>query len=70
MFDLSAIEDDDVDTVAGIVVKELGRIAEVGDNVVFAGLSFDVLEIDGARIMKLKIKKLPVEQDQEQTIIE
>ena len=70
MFDLSSIEDDDVDTVAGIVVKELGRIAEVGDNVIFAGLSFDVLEIDGARIMKLKIKKLPVEQDQEQTIIE
>lgn len=59
MFELGNIEEEDVDTVAGIVVKELGRIAEVNDVVIYEGLEFTVIEIDGARIMKLKIKKLP-----------
>lgn len=59
MFELNHIEEDDVDTIAGIVVKELGRIAELNDTVVYEGLEFTVLEIDGARITKLKIKKLP-----------
>ncbi|MBQ2870455.1 HlyC/CorC family transporter [bacterium] len=59
MFELGNLEEEDVDTVAGIVVKELGRIAEVNDVVIYEGLEFTVIEIDGARIMKLKIKKLP-----------
>lgn len=58
MFELPDLEEEDVDTVAGIVVKELGRIAELNDTVVYQGLEFTVIEIDGARIMKLKIKKL------------
>ncbi len=65
-FELSHIDEDDVDTIAGIVVKELGRIAEINDTVVFAGLEFTVVEIDGARITKLKIKKLPVEAEQQE----
>jgi len=60
MFELDHIDEDDVDTIAGIVVKELGRIAELNDTVVFSGLEFTVVEIDGARITKLKIKKLPL----------
>lgn len=68
-FELNHIEEDDVDTIAGIVVKELGRIAELNDTVVYEGLQFTVIEIDGARITKLKIKKLPqiVEQTEENT---
>ena len=58
-FELNHIDEDDVDTIAGIVVKELGRIAELNDTVVYEGLEFTVIEIDGARITKLKIKKLP-----------
>lgn len=65
-FELSHIDEDDVDTIAGIVVKELGRIAEINDTVVFAGLEFTVVEIDGARITKLKIKKLPVEVEHQE----
>ncbi len=61
-FDLkeSQFEEDDVDTIAGLVVKLLGRIAEVGDNVSYNGLTFTVKEIDGARITKLQIYKEPV----------
>lgn len=67
MFDIGRIEEEDVETVAGIVVKELGRIAELKDKVVYKGLEFTVIEIDGARILKLKINKLAQEpQDAEE----
>ena len=58
-FDLkeSLFEEDDVDTIAGLVVKLLGRIAQVGDTVSFNGLTFTVKEVDGARITKLQIYK-------------
>ena len=48
-------EEDDVETIAGLVVKLLGRIAVVGDTVSFNGLTFTVKEVDGARITKLEI---------------
>ena len=58
-FDLneSLFEEDDVETIGGLVVKILGRIADVSDAVTFNGLTFTVLEVDGARITKLQIIK-------------
>jgi CBS domain containing-hemolysin-like protein len=53
----SNFEEDDVETIAGLVVKILGRIAEINDSVSFNGLTFTVTEMDGARITKLKICK-------------
>mgnify|MGYP004559119003 FL=1 len=66
-FDLkeSLFEEDDVDTIAGLVVKLLGRIAQVGDTVSFNGLTFTVKEVDGARITKLQIYKEHVEESEE-----
>lgn len=52
-------EEDDVDTIAGLVVKLLGRIAEIGDSVSYKCLSFTVKEVDGARITQLEIVKEP-----------
>ena len=49
------IDDEDVDTIGGLVVKELGRLAQVNDKVVIHDLKFIVKEIDGARITKLII---------------
>ena len=57
-------EEDDVDTIAGLVVKLLGRIAVVGDSVSFKGLTFTVEEIDGARITSLKIVKEPTDTEE------
>ena len=51
------IIDEDVDTIGGLVVKVLGRIAEVGDIVEIQNLELNVKEIDGARITKLIITK-------------
>ena len=53
-------EEDDVDTIAGLVVKHLGRIADVNDSVSINGFKFTVVEVDGARITKLEIYKEPV----------
>ena len=51
------MEDEDVDTIAGLVVKELGRIAQLDDIVKYNGFTFTVKEVDGARITKLLIVK-------------
>lgn len=55
------IDDEDIDTIGGLVVKLLGRIAEVNDTVTFENLTFTVKEVDGARIVKVDI----VQQAQE-----
>ena len=51
--------DEEVD-FTGLVVKLLGRIADVNDTVTFNGIKFTVVEIDGARITKLELYKEPV----------
>ena len=51
------LEVEDVDTVAGLVVKELERIAKVGDRVTYGNFTFTVSEIDGARIIKILLVK-------------
>ena len=57
------IIDEDVDTIGGLVVKLLGRIALVGDIVEIQNIEFNVKEIDGARITKLIItRKFPNKQ--------
>ena len=61
----SNFEEDDVDTIAGLVVKLLGRIANVGDSVSYNGLTFTVIEVDGARITKLQIYKEPAAEVEE-----
>lgn len=59
------LDDEDVDTIGGIAVKELGHIAQVGDKVKIANLDLTVKEIDGARITKLVIVKQELPQQNE-----
>lgn len=49
------IDDEDIDTIGGLVVKQLGRLAEVNDTACINDLIFRVKEVDGARITKLEI---------------
>jgi putative hemolysin len=53
---------EDYHTIAGFVFGQLGRAAEAGDEVLFDGLRFSVLEVDGPRIEKLEIEFLPEEE--------
>ena len=55
-FEIDVI-DEDVDTIGGLVVKLIGRIAQVGDVVKIQNLELNVTEIDGARITKLLINR-------------
>jgi putative hemolysin len=50
------LEQEDFNTMAGLVFGELGRAPEVGDEVRTDGLMLRVLEIDGSRIMKLEVE--------------
>ena len=43
------LEDEDVDSVGGIVAKQLGRLPKRGDSVEFAGLRFTAERIEGRR---------------------
>ena len=55
-FDIK-FDDEDVDTIGGLVVKYLGHIAKENDITTIGDFTFKVLETDGARIVKLKIKR-------------
>jgi putative hemolysin len=50
---------EDYHTVAGFVFGQLGRVADEGDEVVWDGLRFGIVETDGARIEQLEVEFLP-----------
>ena len=50
------LEQEDFNTMAGLVFGELGRAPEVGDEVRADRLVLRVVEIDGSRIMKLEVE--------------
>ena len=60
------IDDEDIDTIAGLVVKLLGRLAQINDTVDFNNFTFIVKELDGARITKLEIIRHEIAENQEE----
>jgi putative hemolysin len=56
---------EDYHTVAGFVFGQLGRMAEEGDEVVWDGLRFGVIETEGARIEQLEIEFLDKPESEE-----
>ena len=46
----TALPEEDFNTIAGFVFGQLGRVAEPGDDIVYEGMRFDVLEVEGNRI--------------------
>lgn len=57
LFDME-IEDDDFTTIAGLVISEAGKVPLPGDHLTFRGLEVDVLEADGRRIGRLRVKRV------------
>jgi CBS domain containing-hemolysin-like protein len=47
--------DEDYHTMAGFVFGLLGRQPEAGDTIMHDGMRFDVLEVEGSRILKLAV---------------
>ncbi|MEN9748187.1 MAG: hypothetical protein RLZZ603_879 [Actinomycetota bacterium] len=57
LFDIE-LEEEDVDSVGGLVVKELGRLAELGDSVEYSGLRFtvDLMEKRRQRVLTVLVE--------------
>lgn len=47
------------DTVAGLVLHQLGRLPDLGDSFTMEGLRVEVIDLDGRRIDKLLVSRLP-----------
>ena len=50
---------EDYDTVAGLMLSEIGRLPRVGDKVVRAGIVFSVVNVVGKRISRVRAERLP-----------
>jgi putative hemolysin len=59
------LPDEDYHTVAGFVFGLLGHAPNEDDEVEFAGLRFQVLEVEGSRIERLEVEFLPVPAESE-----
>ena len=59
---------EDVETIGGLVVKILGRIAQVGDVVEIKeqGLKFTVQKVEGAIVTRLVVQKFDIEPQEEE----
>jgi putative hemolysin len=61
---------DDYHTVAGFVFGALGRAAEAGDEVLYDGLRFQVVDVDGQRIERLEVEFLEEEPETIEAAVE
>ena len=59
-FDIEdSMEDFEYTTVAGLILDELDHVPVVGEKVVWGDFEFEVVDMDGARIDKVIVKRLP-----------
>jgi len=65
LFDME-IEADDFTTIAGLVINESGTVPEAGEVLLMRGLEVEVLDADERRIIRLRVKKAPQEQGEEE----
>ncbi|HZV37370.1 MAG TPA: hemolysin family protein [Pseudoxanthomonas sp.] len=59
-------DEDDYNTLAGMVIERFGRIPHVGEFFDWAGWRIEVVDLDGARVDKLLLQKLPENDDDAQ----
>lgn len=59
-------EEEDVETIAGVILKHLDRMAEVNDTVEWDDFVLTVIELDGTRIVKIKVQHKPKQEETEE----
>jgi putative hemolysin len=52
------IEADDFTTVAGLLIRKLGRVPAVGEKIEFAGIEFEVVEADAHRVNRVRLREV------------
>ena len=55
----------DADTVGGWAGEMLEKVPEVGDSFTLRGYQFTVMEMDGFRVTRMQVAKLPPEEPEE-----
>lgn len=63
--DIHLPESEDYESLGGLIVTMLGKVASVGDEVIRDGVRIKVLELDKLRISKVYIEKLTEEEEKE-----
>ncbi len=58
-------DEGDYNTIAGMVIDTFGRIPHVGEHMEWAGWRIEIVDLDGARIDKLLLQRLPELEDDE-----
>lgn len=58
-------DDDEYNTIAGLVIERFGRIPHVGESFELDGWRIEVVDLDGARVDKLLLQRLPEESDED-----
>jgi putative hemolysin len=56
-------DENDYNTVAGMVIERFGRIPQTGEYFDWSGWRIEIVDLDGARIDKLLLQKLPEVDD-------
>ena len=59
------IENEDVDTIGGLVYSALGKMPQVGDRIECSGLHVEVVSLLGRRLRKLKLSRAGTLEEQE-----
>lgn len=64
---LAALPTEESDTIGGLVYDLLGRVPEVGDRVDVGDFHLTVMEVDGRRIVTVKVQRIEKKDDQRNT---
>lgn len=56
------LPEDGSDTIGGLIFENLGHPAEKGEEVIIENLKFSVLEVEGNRMKRLRVEKIPKKQ--------
>jgi len=51
--------DEEYTTIAGLVLHHMGRLPQIGDSIEFGGYRFETVDLDGRRIDKILVTRLP-----------
>ena len=62
-FDIEDIEADEYNTMSGLVLDLMEHIPTVGEFVEWQGFRIEIADMDGIRIDKLLVKRLPKEEE-------
>ncbi|PSN09937.1 hypothetical protein C7293_29820 [filamentous cyanobacterium CCT1] len=63
-------DEDNYHTLAGFIIRHMGRIPNAGDSFEWEGLRFEVVDMDGRRVDKVLLENLPEGEEKGDEILE